>query len=89
MDLVLAGYPWCDGAKLPWAASEVMRSHTGILGRTVTFIAQRNRYRCFKVMIFKLSEEFPGGAVVKNPPANAGDTVSIPGPGRSHMLRSK
>ena len=31
---------------------------------------------------------FPGGAVVKNPPANAGDTGSSPGPGRSHMLRS-
>ena len=30
---------------------------------------------------------FPGGAVVKNPPANAGDTGSSPGPGRSHMLR--
>ena len=29
--------------------------------------------------------DFPGGAVVKNPPANAGDTGSIPGPGRSHM----
>ena len=28
---------------------------------------------------------FPGGAVVKNPPANSGDTGSIPGPGRSHM----
>ena len=26
---------------------------------------------------------FPGGAVVKNPPANAGDTGSIPGSGRS------
>ena len=32
--------------------------------------------------------DFPGGAVVKNPPANAGDTGSSPGPGRSHMLRS-
>ena len=31
---------------------------------------------------------FPGGAVVKNPPANAGDTSSSPGPGRSHMPRS-
>ena len=30
----------------------------------------------------------PGGAVVKNPPAKAGDTGSIPDPGRSHMLRS-
>ena len=32
--------------------------------------------------------DFPGDAVVKNPPANAGDTGSIPGPGRSHMLWS-
>ena len=29
--------------------------------------------------------DFPGGAVVKNPPVNAGDTGSSPGPGRSHM----
>ena len=32
--------------------------------------------------------DFPGGAVVKNVPANAGDTGSSPGPGRSHMPRS-
>ena len=31
---------------------------------------------------------FPGGAVVKKPPANAGDTDSSPGPGRSHMPQS-
>ena len=29
--------------------------------------------------------DFPGGAVVKNPPANAGDTGLSPGLGRSHM----
>ena len=29
--------------------------------------------------------DFPGGAVVKNPPAAAGDTGSSPGPGKSHM----
>ena len=34
------------------------------------------------------SRDFPGGAVVKNPPANAGDMGSSPGPGRSHMPRS-
>ena len=28
---------------------------------------------------------FPGDSVVKNLPANAGDTGSIPGPGKSHM----
>ena len=32
--------------------------------------------------------DFPGGAVVKSPPANAGDMGSIPGPGRSHMPQS-
>ena len=31
---------------------------------------------------------FPGGAVVENLPANAGDTGSSPGLGRSHMPRS-
>ena len=31
------------------------------------------------------SQGFPGSSVVKNTPANAGDTGSIPGPGRSHM----
>ncbi|XP_057590595.1 E3 ubiquitin-protein ligase RNF139 isoform X2 [Hippopotamus amphibius kiboko] len=29
-----------------------------------------------------------GGAVIENPPANEGDTGSIPAPGRSHMPRS-
>ena len=28
---------------------------------------------------------FPGGTVVKNPPADAGDMGSSSGPGRSHM----
>ena len=49
-----------------------------------------------------VNEGFPGGVVVKNqltryiflpgsgrnPPTNAGDTGSSPGPGRSHMPRS-
>ena len=32
-----------------------------------------------------MRRDFPGGTVVKNPPAIAGDTGSIPGLGRSHM----
>ena len=36
-----------------------------------------------------IHRDFPGGIVVKNPPASAGDTGSSPGLGRSHMLRSK
>ena len=31
------------------------------------------------------SLDFPGGPVVKNLPANAGDTGSVPDPGRYHM----
>ena len=30
--------------------------------------------------------DFPGGPVVRDPPANAGDAGSSPGLGRSHML---
>ena len=36
----------------------------------------------------KLHWGFPGGAAVKNPPANVGDTGSSPGLGRPHMPRS-
>ena len=35
-----------------------------------------------------LGKSFPGGSVVKNLPANAGVMPSIPGPGRSHVLRN-
>ncbi|KAJ8790565.1 hypothetical protein J1605_004538 [Eschrichtius robustus] len=35
-----------------------------------------------------VTEGFPGGPVVKTPPANAGDTGSSPGPGGSHVPRS-
>ena len=31
------------------------------------------------------NEDFFGGLMVKNPPANVGDTDLIPGPGRFHM----
>ena len=36
----------------------------------------------------EICRDFPGGTVVKNPPANAGDMGSSPGPGGSHMPRS-
>ena len=40
-------------------------------------------------LFFKIeSWGFPGSAVVKNLPANAGNTGSSPGGGRSHMPRS-
>ena len=36
----------------------------------------------------KDNKGFPGGSVVKNLPANAGDTSLTPGPGRFHIPRS-
>ena len=36
----------------------------------------------------KMGQDLPGGPVVKNPPANAGNTGLIPGWGRSHMPQS-
>ena len=57
-----------------------------------------NQQKMFKHIMFKnrgvkkkIGEclgGFPGGTVVKNPPANAGDTGSSPGLGRSHMPQS-
>ena len=41
-------------------------------------------HMCLKYLLLG----FPGGAVVKNPPANAGDMGSSPGLGRSHVPRS-
>ena len=40
-----------------------------------------------RTLFFFLSRDFPGGPVVKNLPTNAGDTGSILGPGRFHMLQ--
>ena len=45
----------------------------------------KGNYRTF---LKKASRGFPGGAVVENLPANAGDTGSSPGLGRSHVPRS-
>ena len=40
-------------------------------------------YEC--IYFKRQCEGFPGGSVVKNPPASAGDMGSIPDSGRSHM----
>ena len=45
----------------------------------------------YNFLLHKLKErvlDFPGGPVDRNLPANARDTGSIPGPGRSHTPQS-
>ena len=44
-----------------------------------------NKYYATGCCYKKTPQDFPGGAVVKNTPANAGDTGSSPGLGGSHM----
>ena len=44
-------------------------------------------YKFFAVLKIEF-ENFSGGKVHRNPPANAGDMSSTPGPGRFHMPRS-
>ena len=48
---------------------------------SVNYISRKHSFKIY-------CRDFPGGTVVKNLPANAGDTGSSPGPGRSHMLWS-
>ena len=56
------------------------------------FAAQQKLTQHCKSTMLQLKKKkvlgFPGGAVVNNPPANAGDEGSSPGPGSSHMPRS-
>ena len=46
------------------------------------------RREVIEVIKKELLGGFPGGSVVKSPPANAGDMGSIPGEERLHMLQS-
>ena len=63
-----------------------MYTQNGIL-----FSNKRNKlvlYAITRIHLKSIMLGFPGGAVVENLPANAGDTGSSPGLGRSHMPQS-
>ena len=45
----------------------------------------RSLDKCIQGQTKEEEPDFPGGSVVKNPPANAGVMGSIPDPRRSHM----
>ena len=56
-----------------------------ILKNNINYFPWMCIYECERL---KMVWGFPGGAVVENLPANAGDTGSSPGLGRSHMPQS-
>ena len=58
------------------------------LAKNLWYICTIKSGKIVKVKNIHPQWDFPGGAVVKNPPANAGDTGSSPDQGRSHMPRS-
>ena len=64
---------------------------TSMYGKPVPFNKTQKQTLLSKniiLIILKGCRGFPGGAVVENLPANAGDKDSSPGLGRSHMPRS-
>ena len=64
--------------KYTWLAS---RTSSG-LSSDITFSKRPIPATFLKIPILPSLLGFPGGLVIKNSPANAGDTVSIPGSGR-------
>jgi len=49
---------------------------------------KENSFNLIKSPFKNSTAGFPGGSVVKNLPANAGDTSLIPSPGRFYMQQS-
>ena len=82
-----ASLPICIVIKGDSAQQHDVRAKVGCAERGVRPPPHR-QHRAAGAALRTRKVGFPGGAVVKNAPANAGDTGSIPGPGRSHMPRS-
>ena len=66
------------------------RTYVPCIGRQILNHCATREVPCpsLFVPLLKAFQGFPGGAVVGNLPANAGDTGSSPGLGRSHVPRS-
>ena len=56
--------------------------------RFLLILLVENYYNLLESIVVTVLRGFPGGAVVENLPADAGDTGSSPGLGRSHVPRS-
>ena len=87
-------HPKAHAHSKPWTASHGSSGLCYVtLCLVLTFIVFYNSFpSCFAALISSLKNAdwkgFPGGAVVENLLADAGDTGSSPGLGRSHMPQS-
>ena len=72
----------------PCGWPSVLRKWKTLWSSLMEFPGSKHQWSGFPKSPSILGLPFPGGVVIKNPPANAGDTSSIPGLGRSHMPQS-
>ena len=78
----LASYsPWGrkESAMTEWLSTAQHSTYLNLIKSIIT-LNMKNQ-----ATIKRQRLDFPGGPVVKKPPANAGNMSLIPGPGRSHM----
>ena len=78
---------WCRDS--PWGVWELI--HLEILGLEAVKHPVLPDYASSPISMLELrnrAEDFPGGAVDKNPPAKEGDIGFISGLGKFHMLQS-
>ena len=68
----------------PFKITEISRLTAGF----ILCVSKAGHFLYHKLIFEKYLGGFPGGALVEKLPANAGDTGSSPGLGRSHMPRS-
>ena len=97
----LQGWRWEEGLAcpcMPVVPATITLAMLLHIGSDTSFLKQQLKPVCSFSNTLRTSfmtpsqrqqpQGFPGGTVVKNLPANAGDTGSSPGLGRSHMPRS-
>ena len=86
----LAGYS-PQGRKESDTAEQLTRAHTHIYHGVLLHSPVDGYSSCLQFLPITskaTTQDFPGVTVVKNPPANAGDIGSTPGPGRFHTPQS-
>ena len=77
-------YPYKADEKTSYRLEKIFSNHICTKGLRTRIYKELSKFNSKKTN----NRGFPGCAVVKNPPANAGDTGSSPGRGRSHIPRS-